>query len=645
MNGKRVLILLGVGLFALAVAELAAPGSIPLPASEALLSVVALATLAYAYGVFRSRRRHGPDRVATPEVELAAPTDVPGSNVEETIEGFPGTEQVHAGIVRTVRDGLREAAVAVLTRFEGDSPERARERIADGSWADEPYAAGFLSEIESTGDVSLYGRIRRLLDADAYRKRRVSGAADAIANIAGVPSDSEGAGEDGAPEFDPALVEEDVETGTADETGVSRDGVLTGIPRRTHRWTGVSMIALVCLGLGVLVDSAGVLLAGVAGVGFAAYARSSSSGSVDLSVSRSLSERDPDPGEGVDVTVTVTNEGRFCPDLRIVDGVPEGLAVTDGSPRYGTALRAGGSVSFSYTVTARQGTHEFGPLLAVVRNLPGSSERELRVGEPATIRAAPPRTPVTTPVPLRHQPTRFAGQAPTKSGGEGVEFRAVREYKPGDSLTRIDWNRRARTGELATLEFRPERAARVMILVDVRPVAVMGHAPDAETAVERAVDAAGRIFSRLLDDGHRAGIAAFGPAECYLRPGSGRRHRQRGHELLGTDPAFQITPDRADSGVYHWERRLRRKLPDRTQLLVVSPLTDTRAVRLVREFEAHGYPTAVLSPDPTAAVSPTHRLARARRLIFLRDLRQAGIPVMDWRPTERLETVLQRGQD
>jgi len=63
-------------------------------------------------------------------------------------------------------------------------------------------------------------------------------------------------------------------------------------------------------------------------------------------------------------------------------------------------------------------------------------------------------------LPLRGLTTKYHGRVPTDVGGAGVEFHATREYRRGDPVKRIDWNRRARTGELATLELREERAPR-----------------------------------------------------------------------------------------------------------------------------------------------------------------------------------------
>ncbi len=623
MNRRRVLVAAGFGLFAVSLAELVRPGVSPIPGDELLLTAVGAVALLYAVAAALTRRRTGPERVETPDVELPEPATVPGDDIGAVLQRFPGAERVYAGAGTSRRNGLRRAAVAVLTRYRGLEPGAARQQVAEGAWTDDSDAARFLADRRLSS--SLGQRVRRFVAPDSGRERALDRTVDAIAAVAGVQTDEESPGD---PE-------------TTNETGTTHLAGKTGVRRRTRHWAGVSVVVLVCLAVGLLLEEPGVLLAGVVAVGYAAYARVGPQTSVDLSAARSLDDTEPDPGDDVSVTVTVTNEGGFCPDLRIVDGVPESLAVTDGSPRRGARLREGESVTFSYTVQARQGTHEFGPTQVVARTLSNSTEQELAVGQETTVTAVPPLRPVQESVPLRRQPTQYAGRAPTDSGGEGIEFHTVREYRPGDSMARIDWNRRARTGELTTLEFRRERATRVVLLVDARSTARVGHDPGAPDAVERSLGATQRVFPALLSEGHQVGIAAFGPAECFLAPDTGTSHRQRGRDLLATHPAFNTDPG-ADGTRHTWGLRFRKQLPDNTQLVLFSPLLDPRVVRVVRTLEAHGHPVTVLSPDPTATETPGQRLMRARRRLLVTDLRQTGVPVLDWPPGTPLEETLKR---
>ena len=618
MTSRPLFLVLGLGLFALAVLELAAPGVLPIPVSEGLLAVFGLIVLAYAYTVVRLRRSRGPDPVRPPDVELPRLTTVPGEQVDTVLETFPGTDAVDTTSLSSLRSGLRQAAVTVLTRYASYSEQEATDAVRAGTWTSDTDAGEFLGD--SGGSVTDRARRERLVDRSI----------DAVVSASNLADDS---GDEPTDEPD------DVEA-----TGIDPDTGSTPANRRvTHHWLGVGFVVLVGLGVGTLTRSPGVLLGAVVGIGYAAYARSTPVGAVDLSVERSVSEAEPEPGEAVTVTLDVRNEGsRSVPDLRLVDGVPESLAVTDGAARHGTALRGGDSVSLSYTVTARRGSHEFGPTLALVRNRPGSVEEELYLPERTTITCRPSVQPVRESVPLRSQATQYTGPVETDTRGTGVAFQSVREYHPGDSLTRIDWNRRARTGELTTVEFAEQRAATVVILVDCRASAYVGPAATAQTAVERAVSGAERTIARLLDDGNQVGVATVGAADHWLAPGTGTSHRHEAVELLWRIPLS--APDQSTGSEPLWSHRLGRRLPETTQLLVFTPLVGPETLAQLRQFEAHGHPVTVVSPDPTAGTTPPRRLARLRRSITTTDLRQSGIPVFDWERDRPLETAFATGE-
>ena len=318
--------------------------------------------------------------------------------------------------------------------------------------------------------------------------------------------------------------------------------------------------------------------------------------------------------------------------------LPGPLPVVDGSPRLGTSLRPGEAATLSYAVEARRGVHAFEPVTVLARDLAGSVAESRRVPVETTLRCVPTPRATTAPLPLRTAATQYTGRVRTPSGGEGVEFHATRAYQPGDPMGRIDWNRRARTGELATLEFREERAATVVVVVDARSSCYVAHEPNVPHAVDRSVEAAARAVETLLAAGDRVGVAAFG-TDCWLPPGTGRSHRIRARELLATDPAFASTPPSGPPPT-GWPGRLERRIPPTAQLLVCSPLTDAFAARFLRTLDAGGHPASVVSPDPTVRTPPGPLLATVARGLRITDLRGAGVPVVDWAPGQSLDAAL-----
>ena len=396
----------------------------------------------------------------------------------------------------------------------------------------------------------------------------------------------------------------------------------------TRRWDGVVALALVPVGLGVLFEAPPLVLAGIVGVGFAAYARADTAPSVDVTLQRELSDPDPNPGDEVTVTLRLQNDGGVLPDLRVIDGVPPALAAEQPA-RLGTALRPGKSASFSYTVTAVRGEHEWGPVTLLARNPSGSRETEVTVECDTTMRCHP-HLDATSSLPLRGLTAPYSGRVPTDVGGSGLEFHSTREYRHGDPVRRIDWSRLASTGELSTLEFREERAATVVLLIDSRTKAYRAPAAEEANAVERSVDAAAEAFSALIDAGDRVGLAAFGPGECWVPPDTGADHRALVRRTFTSDPALSPTPSDERFLPTTWLARFRRRLPADAQLIFFSPMVDSYAVSVARRLDAYDHPVTVVSPDPTAADSPGRQLARVKRSNRLSRLRAAGIRVVDW---------------
>ncbi|MBV0923301.1 DUF58 domain-containing protein [Halomicroarcula limicola] len=442
--------------------------------------------------------------------------------------------------------------------------------------------------------------------------------------------------------------------------------------RRARRSIGLSA-ALVAGAAGVATGNAAIFVASTVGLVYAAYEAATRDPEPVLTVERTLEPAAPLPGEAVAVTVTVSNDGLgYLPDVRVVDGVPERLRVVAGSPRFGTALDADDSASFTYAVEARRGDHPFGETTVVCRDLTGTGECRQRVRVETTVECSAD----VESLPLSAQTLPRAGRVPTRAGGDGVSFYAVREYQSTDPMARIDWNRFARTSELATVEFRETAAASVVLLVDTRnPVSPRPRAP---SAVQFAVYAAERIGATLLAEDNRVGAATFDDG-AYLRPAADRAQRRRLREFFGggndgdssdgEDGEFltgveggQLFQSVSRLEQYESERHepgregggaapdggdvvgtLDRTLPDGAQVVFCTPLLDDRAADAAKRLAAHGHSVTVLSPDVTTDETPGGTLAgfdRAERLDGLRP----SVRVVDWTPTDPLATALLRAE-
>ncbi|MUW14040.1 DUF58 domain-containing protein [Halorubrum sp. CBA1125] len=656
MNYRRLASLVGIAALGFSLITIVYPGLVAFSLGPSIVSGIGVLALVQALRVVQTRRHESLDEAATPDPELPVGTASPGDELETVLNQFLGSRRTYYHRTR-IREGLRSAAVSVLTQYEAYTATEAEEAVTAGTWTDDRYAAAFLGG-ENAPSPPLRPRLRGIVRREAAFNQGVRRTVDAIAAMAGAASGTtegtvdiprrrdSGRANAGA---DPPQIQ--YTTATGDEMAQFDDeteAIVSRVSHSTGHWRGVSAVALVGIGVGILVEQPAVLLAGAVGIGFAAYARSAvlSPDSLppgSVSVSRTLGADRPEPGDDVEVTVTVTNESdRVLPDLRLVDGVPEALAVANGSPRVGTALRPGRSTTFTYTVTARRGVHTFGPTALVARDLTGSVEQERLLRAETTLACVPSLRPLGEPVPLRERATQYVGRVETRSGGDGLEFHATREYRPGDPMSRIDWNRRARTGELTTVEFREERAATVVIVIDARETAYVSPARHTPHAVDRAVDAAGRLFATLSDSGDRVGIAAVGSEPCWLAPGSGVDHRVKARDLLATHRALTPVPTATRSTTSRSRKQLRKRLSPGTQIIFITPLCDEYGGRFARRLDEYGYPVTVVAPDPTVDRAVGHRLSRVARTLRLTALRRAGIPVVDWSWDESVDVALAR---
>lgn len=627
MNWYRGLLVVGSGLFVLGLVALFVPEALAIDAGQAALTVVAVIAFLQAGRVVNNRRKNRLETASTPDVEEIRTADPPGAELQEATRPFWRRPTEFYRL--SSREGIRAAAVAVLTRYENLTSEEAHSRLDDGTWTDETAAGQFL---KTNGDARSE-RLRAVIANRSSQQRGIHQSIESIASIAGFAVDKRD--------------ESETEAVETDDSTVSHTGGAVGTQtrRETRYWRGVGAVVLVSIGTGLVFTEPGLVLLGVVGLGYGAYARSHDITPALLSIERTVSTTDPSPGDEIDVTVTLTNGGsQTLPDVRFIDGVPTALAVTDGSPRRGAVLRSGESVTWTYTVTARRGTHTFDPAQVLVRNFPGTVEYEQVVApaEQTEITCVPDLQPLPVPVPLRSTAARYTGTQATASSGHGTEFYATRMYQHGDDISRIDWNRRAKTGELSTVLFRKEQAATVVLLVDNEPDAYRSPESHTEHAVDRAVEAAGRLFATIADDGHFVGISSLAETDCWLQPSRGSSHHSRARTLLGTHPALQSWRVDGQRNPTRVREKLKRRLPPNAQVIVLSPVCRQSIVRFVRELDATDHPVTVLSPDPTADETPSQQLARVGRRVNITDLRQDGIPVVDWGWDESLSTALAR---
>lgn len=630
------------------------------PSSYAIVSIIG--AFAFLLGLWMTRKwyKGGVAQTTVPNVEKVLSTQAPGHDIDRALYELTEYRKGTIEYKDQIQDRLASVAVAIITHRDECSREEAVQMLQDGTWTDNVYAASFFTG-SSPPKRALHKRIvnRYVGDNESAYERWVRITVDTLLERSGMefeePREEASGGllsrlglsgddDDSEVVLTQASYRSATEKRDAHE---SRDGVAYAQLLQTGHWRGISGLALVCAGFGVILAQPTILLVSVLGVAFAAYARVWPDPQVaNLDVTRAVTDRTPLPGDEVQVTVTVENEGgRFMPDVRLVDRVPGPMEVVDGSPRMATSLRPGGTATFQYTVVAERGTHEW-PLMILARDVSGSLEREAAIDVETGLQCIP-SLKTTSGAPVRSQTTYFTGQVNTEIGGPGLEFFSVREHQSGDPMKRIDWNRHARTGELATVEFRQEQAAKVVLLFDARESAFLSPEPGERHALDRSVDAGMELFGALFDRGDMVGVAAFDTVPCWLGPSAGDEHRERAKRIFSGHEAISSTPPdlRDVEGEYiDPMTHIRRQMSPESQLMIFSPLCDDYAAEVARRLDSIGHSVTIISPDPTTNGTIGQRLAQLEREMRIMDLRERGIRVVDWEYEELLRVELQRAQ-
>jgi len=117
----------------------------------------------------------------------------------------------------------------------------------------------------------------------------------------------------------------------------------------------------------------------------------------------------------------------------------------------------------------------------------------------------------------------LAGQYESVFKGQGMEFKEVRAYVPGDDIRMIDWNVTARTGVPHVKLLAEERELTVMLLVDASASGRFGSVGRFKN--ELAAELCAVLAFSAIKNNDKVGLIVFtDDVELYVPPSKGRRH-------------------------------------------------------------------------------------------------------------------------
>lgn len=128
--------------------------------------IIGLIALFEAFRSGYSRFARSVDAPSVPEPERRSVVSVPGTDFDTRLAAISRRTRTRSVRERSqIRDRLTETAIEVLVRYDGDTPEYARERLQTGSWTDDPAAAAFFTSTDGF-QVPLTERLRMTVTGD-----------------------------------------------------------------------------------------------------------------------------------------------------------------------------------------------------------------------------------------------------------------------------------------------------------------------------------------------------------------------------------------------------------------------------------------------------------------------------------------------
>lgn len=229
-------------------------------------------------------------------------------------------------------------------------------------------------------------------------------------------------------------------------------------------------------------------------------------------------------------------------------------------------------------VPRRRGEHLVGPLTVRVLGPAGLawSQRDLL---PAERRRVYPQTRwqgrVGRLLALAHR--RELGRAPLRFRGMGTEPYALREYRPGDPPTRIQWKASARHDRLLSREDTWERGTRLVILLDC--ARAMASIDGGRSKLDHALAAALALTRVAVSRGDRVTLIGFSDRiERVVRVRSDQRTVAAAYRALYdlearlTEPAYDLAMEAVSAA----ESR-------RAVVVFLTSVVDLAATELLRE--------------------------------------------------------------
>ncbi len=223
----------------------------------------------------------------------------------------------------------------------------------------------------------------------------------------------------------------------------------------------------------------------------------------------------------------------------------------------------------------------------------------------------------------------------TRHIGPGVEYADIRPFVPGDQLRTVNWPVSARRGSLHVTQRLTDRAADVVVLLDMY---AQPSGPATE-ATERALRGAVQVVQSALRGGDRAGVVTLGGGRPrWLGADIGRRQFYRVLDtLLGAGDEFETTTGTLAP---------RAALPPGAIVVAFSTMLDTEFALSLIDLRKRGHTVIAVDVLEGAPFGDEKdplftRMWAMQRSFMYRDMGTVGVDVVSWSSDNTLDQAMQ----
>jgi uncharacterized protein (DUF58 family) len=289
----------------------------------------------------------------------------------------------------------------------------------------------------------------------------------------------------------------------------------------------------------------------------------------------------------------------------------------------------------------RWGERPAGPALAAATSSWAAYQWGPVTDEARTISTMPAAAVFDAAAPMPH-PLGHVGIDRAARPGDGSEFASIRPFQLGDRLRRIHWPASLRSQKLNVTSTYADQDSQVLVLVDAaNDLGTSEGIGGTASTLDVTVRAAAALCEHYLRRGDRVSLRVVGSVTPTVVPAStGQAHLRR---MLAT-----LSRSRPGGGFAERDGSTRYRVEPGAIVIVCSPLVSPVIMQRTLGLAGRGLTLIVIDTMPEGLahtvedenVDLAWRIRMLERSVDVRQVAEAGVPVVPWRGPGSLDQVL-----